>query len=86
MAALEELAQSYLDANQTQKCLAICQQALDRDPCHEVIYQVEMRAYAALGDRTSIARRYQACKAALQEGLGLSPSEETELIFRELTG
>lgn len=86
VAALEELAQSYLDANQTQKCLAICQQALDRDPCHEVIYQVEMRAYAALGDRTSIARRYQACKAALQEGLGLSPSEETELIYRELTG
>jgi LuxR family maltose regulon positive regulatory protein len=86
VAALEELAQSYLDANQIQKCLAICQQALDRDSCHEVIYQVEMRAYAALGDRTSIARRYQACKAALEEGLGLSPSEETELIYRELTG
>jgi two-component SAPR family response regulator len=86
VSALEELAQLYLDANQIEQCLAICQLALDRDRCHEVIYQVEMRAHAALGDRASIARRYQACKAALEEGLGLPPSEETELIYRELTG
>jgi two-component SAPR family response regulator len=86
VSALEELAQLYLNANQLERCLSICQLALDRDRCHEVIYQVEMRAYAALGDRASIVRRYQACKAALEEGLGLSPSEETELIYRELTG
>ena len=85
VSALEELAQLYLNANQLERCLSICQLALDRDPCHEVIYQIEMRAYAALGDRASIARRYQACKAALKEGLGISPSEETELIYRELT-
>jgi DNA-binding SARP family transcriptional activator len=45
-----------------------------------------MRVYAALGDRASIALRYQACKAALEEELGISPSEETELLYRELTG
>jgi DNA-binding SARP family transcriptional activator len=44
-----------------------------------------MRAYAVLGDRVSIARLYQACKAALSSGLGLSPSLETEKLFRELT-
>ena len=86
ISALEELAQLYLNANQLELCLSICQLALDRDPYHEVIYQLEMRAYAALGDRASIARLYQACKATLEEGLGLSPSAETELIYRELTG
>ena len=86
ISALEELAQLYLNANQLELCLSICQLVLDRDPYHEVIYQLEMRAYAALGDRASIARLYQACKATLEEGLGLSPSEETELIYRELTG
>jgi two-component SAPR family response regulator/Flp pilus assembly protein TadD len=86
VSALEELAQLYLNANQLERCLSICQLALDRDPCHEVIYQVEMRVYATLGDRASIARRYQACKATLKEVLGLAPSEETELIYRELTG
>jgi LuxR family transcriptional regulator, maltose regulon positive regulatory protein len=86
LAALEELAQLYLDSNHIHQCLLICQLALEQNRFQEVIYQVEMRAYAALGDRVSIARRYQACKAALDEGLGLSPSEETELIYRELTG
>ncbi|HEX9839788.1 MAG TPA: tetratricopeptide repeat protein [Anaerolineales bacterium] len=85
VSALEELAQLYLDTNQIHKCLSICQLALDQNRFHEVIYQMEMRAYAALGDRISIARRYRVCKVALEEGLGLSPSEETELIYRELT-
>jgi DNA-binding SARP family transcriptional activator len=44
-----------------------------------------MRVYAALGDRTAIVRRYQACKAALEDELGLAPSAETEQIFGELT-
>jgi LuxR family transcriptional regulator, maltose regulon positive regulatory protein len=83
--ALEELAQLYLETNQLDRCLKICQAALRKDPYHEVIYQVEMRVYAALGDRASIARRYQACKKALRDGLGLSPSNETELIYRDLS-
>jgi DNA-binding SARP family transcriptional activator len=50
-----------------------------------MIYQLEMRVYAALGDRVSIARCYQACKAALKESLGISPSQETELLYQDLT-
>jgi LuxR family maltose regulon positive regulatory protein len=83
---LEELAHLYLNNNQLERCLSICQRALDHDRCHEAIYQVEMRAYAASGDRSAIARCYQTCKTALAEGLGISPSEETERIYRELTG
>jgi LuxR family maltose regulon positive regulatory protein len=85
VSALEELAQLYLDTNQLDLCLRICKSVLDKDPYHEVIYQMEMRAYAALGDRAAVARRYQACKKALKEGLGLAPSNETELIYRELS-
>jgi len=85
LAALEELAHLYLDTNQLEACLAICQLALAQDPCNEAIYQMEMRVYAALGDRASIVRQYQACKVALGEGLGLLPSQETENIYRELT-
>lgn len=85
VSALEELARLYLDANQLERCLSICQLALIQDPYNEIIYQVEMRAYAALGDRASIVRQYQACKTALAQGLGLLPSHETENIYRELT-
>ncbi len=83
--ALEELAYLYLDASQLENCLFICQTALKRDRFHEVIYQIEMRAYAVLGDRSAIARRYQACRAAMDE-LGIPVSSETEQIYRELTG
>jgi len=83
--ALEELARLYLDSNQLERCLSVCQAALAQDRYNEVIYQVEMRAYAALGDRASIVRLYQASKVALKEGLGISPSQETEALYRELT-
>ena len=83
--ALEELSYRYLNNNQLDRCLSVCRLALQRDRFHEAIYQIEMRAYAALGDRPAVARQYQACKAAMQD-LGISPSGETERIFRELTG
>jgi LuxR family transcriptional regulator, maltose regulon positive regulatory protein len=85
LSALEELARLYLDSNQLEQCLAVCQLALAQDRYNEAIYQVEMRTYAVLGDRASIVRQYQACKTALEEGLGLLPSHETENIYRELT-
>src|SRR5215213_130951 len=81
ISALEELAKLYLDSNQLNQCLSICQLALAHNRYNEIIYQLEMRAYAALGDRASIARQYQASKVALEEGLGISPSQETEELY-----
>jgi LuxR family transcriptional regulator, maltose regulon positive regulatory protein len=85
MTALEELAGRYLNINKLEKCISICQLGLGLDHCNEVLYQLSMRAYAVLGDRASIARLYQACKSALASDLSLSPSFETETLFRELT-
>ena len=83
--ALEELAQLYLNANHLDRCLRICQIALTQNRYNELIYQFEMRAYAALGDRASIVRCYKACKAAMKEGLGISPSPDTETLYQDLT-
>lgn len=85
VAALEELAKLYLDENRLALCLSVCQQVLNRDRYNELIYQIEMRAYAALGDRSAIARLYRACKAALNKDLGIALSRETEDLFHELT-
>ena len=84
-AALESLARLYLNVNQLEKCISICQLGLTLNPCNETLYQLSMRANAVLGDRVSIARLYQACKAALDDELGLAPSLETETLFLELT-
>ena len=85
VSALEELAHLYLDSNQIEKCLPICQLALAQDRYNEMIYQLEMRAYAALGDRAAIARLYQASKMALEVDLGIPLSQEMEALYRELT-
>ncbi|HSL45728.1 MAG TPA: tetratricopeptide repeat protein [Anaerolineales bacterium] len=85
VSALEELAHLYLNANRLEQSLAMCQLALKQERSREGIYRLEMRAYAALGDRPSVVRRYQACKEVLKEGLGLTPSSETENLYRELT-
>jgi two-component SAPR family response regulator len=85
ISALENLARLYLDTNQLQECLEICKLILIQDRYNETVYQVEMRAYAALGDRASVARRYKEYKTILAEDMGMAPSEETETIFRELT-
>ena len=85
MTALEELAGRYLNINKLEKCISICQLGLGLDRCNEILYQISMRVYAVLGDRASIARLYQACKSALASDLSLSPSSETETLFRELT-
>jgi two-component SAPR family response regulator len=81
---LEELARLYLNTNQLEQCLSISQIALSQNRYHEGVYQLQMRAYAALGDRASIVRCYQACKAVMQEGLGISPSPETETLYQDL--
>lgn len=83
VSALEELAYLYLDTNQLANCLSICQLTLVQNQYQETIYRIEMRAYAAMGDRSSIARCYQACQAAM-EMLGISPSDETERLYYEL--
>jgi two-component SAPR family response regulator/Flp pilus assembly protein TadD len=83
--ALEELAYLYLDTGQLDNSLLICQLALKWNRFQEAIYQIEMQAHAILGDRPSVVRMYQACKVAMEQ-LGIPMSEETEQIYRELTG
>jgi LuxR family transcriptional regulator, maltose regulon positive regulatory protein len=83
VSALEELAHLYLDVNQLDRCLSACQLALVQDRYNESIYQLEMRAYAALGDRASIVRCYQACKEAMED-LGIPLSQEIEELYRDL--
>jgi two-component SAPR family response regulator len=83
VAALDELAYLYLESNQLEACLAICQQALKQDRFQESVYRTQMRAFAALGDRPAVARSYQACKEAMQE-LGVTLSDEMEKLYQQL--
>lgn len=85
ISALEELARLYLDTNQLEECLSACKKVFAKERFSETACQLEMRAYAAQGDRVSVGRRFKEYEAMIANDLGLSPSEETERVYRELT-
>src|SRR5262245_19296176 len=55
------------------------------DPADEEISRVVMREHAAVGDRAAAARQFRRLRAALGK-LGLTPSEESLSLYREIAG
>jgi ATP/maltotriose-dependent transcriptional regulator MalT/two-component SAPR family response regulator len=84
LAALSSLAKLYLESGNWTRALQSCQGALAGDPCLEEFHRQAMLVYAAMGDRATIARQYQACKGALDAELDVPPSPETEALYRKL--
>lgn len=62
-----------------------CQRILSQDSCWERAYRHLMQAYDGLGDHGQVARTYQRCVETMKAELNVKPSDETELLFRELT-
>ncbi len=84
LSALEDLARLYLETNQLVECLNTCKQVIAQDQYNEIACQLEMRVYAAQGDRATVTRKFNEYKAKVENDLGLPPSEETETVYREL--
>ncbi|MBC7877582.1 MAG: tetratricopeptide repeat protein [Anaerolineales bacterium] len=90
----EHLGQTYLSAllilaglfqkqAQLEQALMACQRAVDYDDTFESAYALSMQVYHRMGNRPSIKKVYQACHDAMQR-LGLTPSPETEELYRRL--
>jgi len=85
LSALLALAKLYLDKGQQQKAIELCHKILSLDSCNEDAHRLAMQSHASLGNRPAVARQYQACKATLKSVLGISPSPQTEELFKQLT-
>ena len=83
-AALIKLGGLYLEENEANKTLEVCQTALKVDPLIEEAYRLSMRAYAALGDRAGVVRQFKACTENFVNELGIQPSKETQELYRQL--
>ena len=55
------------------------------DPLRESGYRLLMRALAAGGNAAQAVRVMETCRRTLRDAGGLSPTAETELLFREVT-
>ena len=60
------------------------QQLLRRDPLDEQAWCVLMRCHARRGERATALHLYQQCTALLRKELGVEPSAQTRLTYREI--
>jgi len=61
-------------------------QAIALDQFHKAGWRLALQAEHALGLRESITKRYDDLTHALDEQLGLQPTRETRLMYRQLLG
>lgn len=75
----------YCEAHQLYEAgLAYGDEILRRDRAYELAHRRMMRLYFMAGDRTQAIRQYERCVAALQEELGLEPSERTRQLYEQI--
>jgi two-component SAPR family response regulator len=64
--------------------LQSCQCALEVNACLEDFHRLAMQLHAERGDQLAVIWQYQACRDALQIGLDIPPSEETQVLYQHL--
>ncbi len=83
---LTKMAQHSLVTGDPEGCIVRCHKLLSKEPCNEDAYQRLMRAYAMLGQYGRAARWYQVCESTLRKELDVTPSAETQRVYKELAG
>jgi DNA-binding SARP family transcriptional activator len=83
---LERAGRSRLQIGDARGALEVAEQAITLDQFHEASWRLALQAEHALGLRESITRRYDELAHALDEQLGLQPTRETRVMYRQLLG
>jgi DNA-binding SARP family transcriptional activator len=82
--ALDGIAEIHFRLGELADAQRFGQLALGHDPCSESSHRLLMRCFASQHQQQLVGRQYQVCVAALRDELGVTPSDETTKLFREL--
>ena len=82
--ALEGIAEINFRLGELADAQEFGQLALGHDPCSESVHRLLMRCYASRHQQQLVSRQYRVCVEALRDELGVSPSDETTKLFRDL--
>ncbi len=82
--AADKLCDLYVQNGKYTEAIDLCQRVLAKDNCWERAYSHLMIAYFQLGDRGQFARTYQRCQQALKDELDVTPSQETQELYKKL--
>ncbi|MCC9076905.1 bacterial transcriptional activator domain-containing protein [Litorilinea aerophila] len=83
LGTMTTLAGLYLPHNPLES-VRLTQRVLAMDPVWEDAYRIQMRAYAAQGNRPLALRTYQQCVQVLQEEFAVDPLPETQELYRQI--
>jgi two-component SAPR family response regulator len=83
---LERAGHARLERGDARGALQMAEQAIALDQFHEASWRLALQAEHTLGMRESITRRYDELAHALDEQLGLQPTRETRVMYRQLLG
>jgi DNA-binding SARP family transcriptional activator len=75
-----------LAAGDPRGALQTAEQAIALDHLHEPSWRLALQADDALGLRSTLTKRYDALTHLLDEQLGLQPSHETKMMYRQQLG
>ena len=78
---LKELVKAYEKLGEYEPALSYARRGLKLEPWLEEAHQGVMRLLARNGQRGAALVQYEACRKALQEGLGVEPGAETLRLF-----
>lgn len=81
MSTASRLAQHHWQLSKVEQVAEIAHLMLQRDRCWEEGYQWLMRCHLEQGRQAQAARVYDQCRQALEEDLGVEPSEATEELY-----
>lgn len=79
------LSEHYYNQSEFTAAIAICRRLIRLDSCNEEAYRRLMKCYLAQGQRHLAIRQYLTCVDALKTELNITPSQETVILYEQLT-
>ena len=80
-----QISKYYYENGELTRSLELSQGLLKEDACIEAAHRILMRIYNRRGQQNLVVQQYLFCQNALQEELGVSPSQRTIQLFSSLT-
>jgi DNA-binding SARP family transcriptional activator len=82
--ALDLLAQGLAGGQYEHDAVRYTKEAVALDPYRETSYVQLMRLHISQGNRAEAVRAYEQCRAILAHDLGVTPSSQTEAVYRQI--
>lgn len=73
-----------IEDDQPHEAIGLAWRVLEYDQAQEEAYQLLMRAYGGLGERSTALRIYARCVVALEQDLGVEPLPQTMAIYQQI--